>query len=175
MGKKSIKNLWCCRRSKCASLSTVTGREADIEFKSSLERNFMYLNIENSNQKCLIDSGATISCISQHLLKELKPQADIQRSSIFSGVGVCGEVHPVLGQATLEIRFVEHKILQNFHIFEPLHSKMLLGLDFLITHKVNMDFGKMTISVPNVTGKDSTTLEKKEEHGFYSYCSNIHR
>ncbi|CAC5378615.1 unnamed protein product [Mytilus coruscus] len=162
MGKKRIKNIWCCKRSKCASLSTVTAREADIEFKSSLERNFMYLNIENSNQKCLIDSGATISCISQHLLKQLKPQADIQRSSIFSGVGVCGEVHPVLGQATLEIRFGEHKILQNFHIFETLHSKILLGLDFLITHKVNMDFGKMTISVPNVTGKDSATLEEKE-------------
>ncbi|CAC5397914.1 unnamed protein product [Mytilus coruscus] len=162
MGKKRIKNIWCCKRSKCASLSTVTAKEADIEFKSSLERNFMYLNIENSNQKCLIDSGATISCISQHLLKQLKPQADIQRSSIFSGVGVCGEVHPVLGQTTLEIRFDEHKILQNFHIFETLHSKILLGLDFLVAHKVNMDFGKMTISVPNVTGKDSATSKGKE-------------
>ncbi|VDI32371.1 Hypothetical predicted protein [Mytilus galloprovincialis] len=162
MGKKRIKNIWCCKRSKCASLSTVTAREADIEFKSSLERNFMYLNIENSNQKCLIDSGATISCISQHLLRQLKPQADIQRSSIFSGVGVCGEVHPVLGKATLEIRFGEHKILQNFHIFETLHSKILLGLDFLVTHKVNLDFGKMTISVPNVTVKDSATLKGKE-------------
>ncbi|VDI60399.1 Hypothetical predicted protein, partial [Mytilus galloprovincialis] len=163
MGKKRIKNIWCCKRSKCASLSTVTAKEADIEFKSSLERNFMYLNIENSNQKCLIDSGATISCISKHLLRQqLKPQADIQRSSIFSGVGVCGEVHPVLGKTILEIRFGEHKILQNFHIFETLHSKILLGLDFLVTHKVNLDFGKMTISVPNVTVKDSATLKGKE-------------
>ncbi|CAC5389753.1 unnamed protein product [Mytilus coruscus] len=61
MGKKRIKNVRCCRKSRCASHSTVTPREADIDFKSSLDRNFMHLDIENSSVKCLMDSGASIS------------------------------------------------------------------------------------------------------------------
>ncbi|CAC5380506.1 unnamed protein product [Mytilus coruscus] len=65
----------------------------------------------------------------------------------------------MLGQTNLELRFGDAKIFQNFHIFETLHSKILLGLDFLVTHKVNMDFGEMTISVPTVGTNHSAKKE----------------
>ena len=94
---------WSCRKEKCARLSCITERKPDIKFTSTMERNFVEVKVENQQVKCLVDSGANISCISQYLLHHVKSNAVIRKSKITSGIGVCAEVHSILGITTLEL------------------------------------------------------------------------
>jgi hypothetical protein len=57
-------------------------------------------------------------------------------------------VHSILGITTLELKFGDHKIQQTFHIFETLHAKVILGLNFLRDNKVKTDFENMTLQFP---------------------------
>lgn len=107
----------------------------------------MEAKVEYQQVKCLVDSGANISCINQYILHCVKPNAIVQKSKITSGIGVCGEVHSILG-TTLELMFGDHKIQQTFHIFETLHAKVILGLDFLRDNKVKTDFENMKLQFP---------------------------
>ena len=148
MGPKTDKGGWCCKRIRCARLCSLSTIKPDVKFVAPMDRNCIKLNIEQSSAKCLVDSGAAFCCISKYLLKRVKPNAVIQRSSVFSGVGVCGEIHQVLGEVELELTFGNHKVKQIFKIFETLHAKVILGLDFLRAHDVITDFGQMTLTIP---------------------------
>lgn len=57
-------------------------------------------------------------------------------------------MHSILGTTTLELKFGDHKIQQKFHIFETLHAKVILGLDFLRDNKVKTDFENMKLQFP---------------------------
>lgn len=57
-------------------------------------------------------------------------------------------MHSILGTTTLELKFGDHKIQQKFHIFETLHAKVILGLNFLRDNKVKTDFENMTLQFP---------------------------
>ena len=166
MAPRKFRQGWCCRKQRCASLSTITDQQIDYEFTASMERNFINLQVENQVEKCLIDSGAAFSCISKHLLGKLKPDADISKSSISSARGVCGEVHEVLGETVLQLKFGNFVIQQTFRIFQTIHAKMILGLDFLQNHKVKTDFGKMTITI-----QDQKTYNNTEHYTNLHYVT----
>ncbi|CAC5393320.1 Transposon Ty3-G Gag-Pol polyprotein,Transposon Ty3-I Gag-Pol polyprotein,Retrovirus-related Pol polyprotein from transposon 297,Retrovirus-related Pol polyprotein from transposon opus [Mytilus coruscus] len=163
MAPRKFKKGWCCRQPRCAALSPITDQEPDFEFTASLQRNLINLTIEDQSEKCLIDSGAAFSCISKHVLRKIKPNAKIQRSSLFSAVGVCGEVHPILGETVLQLTFGKFKIQQKFRVFETIHARIILGIDFLQEHQVKTDFGKMTI-----------TIQECESHNNSESFVNLH-
>ena len=150
------KGAWCCRKERCATLSGITRDDPEDIFTTSMDRNFISLRVEDHTERCLVDSGASISCISQYLLRKVKPNAIIERPSILCGVGVCGEIHRVLGETVLELKFGQHIIQQKFRIFQTLHAKILLGLDFLSAHNVTTDFGSMTLTIPEITPSEDT-------------------
>ena len=108
----------------------------------------MEVRVENQQVKCLVDSDANISCINQYLLHRVKPNAIIQKSKITSGISVYGEVHSILGTTSLQFMFGDYKIQQTFHIFETLHAKVILGIDFLRNNKVKTYFENMTLQFP---------------------------
>ncbi|CAC5378937.1 unnamed protein product [Mytilus coruscus] len=163
MAPRKFKKGWCCRQPRCAALSPITDQEPDFEFTASLQRNLINLTIEYQLEKCLIDSGAAFSCISKHVLRKIKPNTKIQRSSLFSAVGVCGEVHPILGETVLQLTFGKFKIQQKFKVFETIHARIILGIDFLQEHQVKTDFGKMTI-----------TIQECESHNNLESFVNLH-
>ena len=142
---------WCCNKFRCARLAGINKEEQENIFRTTMDRNFINLQVENDIVKCLVDSGASISCISRHLLHKVNPSAKIGKPTIFSGVGVCGEIHRVLGETVLDLKFGQQIIQQKFRIFETLHAKILLGLDFLRRHNVRTDFGKMTLTIPETS------------------------
>jgi len=117
MAPKGKSEDWCCRKSRCTKLATVAQSEPYIEFNTAMERHFINLNIRKQRVKCLVDSGASICCISKYLLDRINSNAIIQRSTIFSVVEVCGEVHPVLRETILELTFGDYKVQQKFRIF----------------------------------------------------------
>ena len=63
-------------------------------------------------------------------------------------VGVCGEIHQVLGQVDLEFECDGLFFKQRFYVFEHLHVSVLVGLDFMNANNVTLTFGEVEISVP---------------------------
>ncbi|CAG2252792.1 unnamed protein product [Mytilus edulis] len=148
MGRKRISKGWCCQKDRCAKLSSVIPGTASFQFTTTMERNFVEIGLEDHQVRCLVDSGASFSCISQHQLYRLNTTTAIQRSTINSAIGVCGEVHAIIGEIVLQLSFGQYKINQKFRIFETLHAKAILGLDFLRDNKVKTDFENMTLTIP---------------------------
>lgn len=146
--KKFNKGSWCCSKKFCASLVSSPAVRPNFEFSSKLDRNFVCAQFGKKTVNCIIDSGAAISCISRHFLKKVEPDAKIVYSNIATVRGVCGEIHSVLGECELDF-CIENVILrQKFRIFETLHAKVILGIDFLQHHYVQADFGTMTLTFP---------------------------
>ena len=99
--------------------------------------------------QCLVDTGAEISAMSKHLLNQVAPNATIRPSNLSNIVGVCGEVHRVLGQVELPFECEGLQFQQVFQIFEHLHVSILVGIDFMTANNVTVKFGELEIQVPS--------------------------
>ena len=99
--------------------------------------------------QCLVDTGAEISAMSKHLLNQVAPNATIRPSNLSNIVGVCGEVHKVLGQVELPFECEGLQFQQVFQIFEHLHVSVLVGIDFMTANNVTVKFGELEIKVPS--------------------------
>ena len=77
----------------------------NIALSAPLEGNYVQINIGKQTSKCLVDTGASISCLSEHIYRrsfknvEIMPSSyrrsfknvEIMPSSLAHIVGVCGE------------------------------------------------------------------------------------
>jgi hypothetical protein len=88
--------------------------------------------------------------MSKYLLDEVAPDAKIRRSHLQQIVGVCGERHQVLGQVDLTFKCNGVAFTHNFHVFENLHSKILVGLDFLKKYKVQVNFSDIEMTMQDL-------------------------
>ena len=115
-----------------------------MTFTTNLDIHFVEAGLGRQTVYCLVDSGAMISCISRNVLQNCLPNAKIFNSRLTSITGVCGETHPVLGETSISLRLGDLELRQNFTILGTLHAKVILGIDFIRSHKVKTDFGEMT-------------------------------
>ena len=93
-------------------------------FTPKLNKNRMQVKFGKHTVQCLVHAGAEISAMSKPLLNQVAPNARIRPSNLSNIVGVCGEVHRVLGQVELPFQHV-------FQMFEHLHVSVLVGIDFM--------------------------------------------
>ena len=134
-----------------AELNKTNTRVSDmpsVSLVSSLQENTILVTIDDRKTRCLVDTGATISCASLSYLKKtgiactnLKP-AHIQH---ITGVG--NETHAVLGKLEIPITISGIKISFEFFILENLLHPVILGMDFLKFHKVQIDLDKRTVYI----------------------------
>ena len=113
------------------------------------------VTISNHTVNVLVDTGASVSCISEYLCHKVIPNYSqrLQNEPGFIGKpsfnaikGVCGEVHPVRGTVDLDLNINGLKVTQKFHIFTRLQHQMILGIDFLKDYKASINMGNSTIS-----------------------------
>ena len=140
---------WLCSRQACKSESKVDPDCPVLNFTPKLNKNKMNIRFGKHSVQCLVDSGATISAVSKHLLSRVAPEANVTPASLSNIVGVCGEIHKVLGQVELEFECEGLFFKQLFYVFEHLHVSILVGLDFMTANNVTMTFGEVEISVPS--------------------------
>lgn len=125
-----------------------------------MDSNFIELSFENYTVKSLVDTGASLSCISQFLLNKLKHLCySIEQPEYFKVYGVGGEVLDITGCVTLEFQIAQRKFVQKFHVFKRLHHSLILGVDFLQANGCILGYGKLTVTV--------------EGHPFVNLCSNF--
>lgn len=102
------------------------------------------LKLQKTSIKWLVDSGSQLQVNTYY--RDSTYNADIQESSKTVVVGVCGEVHPALGEILLEITFGHITVKTKLKAFDTLYSKV--GV------RVRIDFEKMTLTT-SFLGKKS--------------------
>ena len=128
--------------------------EKDIVSMSTLNENFLQHNIGHHSVKALVDTGASISCVSEgichHVIRNYHnkvQQKSFLGEPVFKAIrGACGEVHPVRGTLELLLDINGLKIPHTFHVFPKLQSQLILGMDFLKAYRASIDLGESTIS-----------------------------
>ena len=138
-----------CSKDVCASYKNDIENPSNVVFTPTLTKNLMSVKFGKRQEKCLLDTGADISAISKSLLDQVAPEAKIKRSSLISIRGVCGEIHQVLGEAELNFECDSLQFTHTFQVFQHLHTKMLVGLDFLRKNNVQVRFGGIEVPGSN--------------------------
>ncbi|KAK3084626.1 hypothetical protein FSP39_016530 [Pinctada imbricata] len=139
-----------CSREICSKffVGQISGETANYSFTVGLEKNLVLVKVGNLHVFSLVDSGASFSCISLSCLKDIDYNIQIvNNSTCQNAVGVCGEIHRVLGTVDLNVSFNGIKIPHRFHVFERLHNKIILGLDFLEEHNAKLDLSTKTLTL----------------------------
>ena len=133
-----------------------------MSLMAPLEGNFVQINLGKHTSKALLDTGASISCLSEHVYRQSLKNIEIMPSSLAHIVGVCGEVHRVLGQVTVPFRLDGIALEHTFQLFEKLHQPVILGMDFLRQHKAKIDLEQCTVSFKSSNSSDFESGKTEE-------------
>ena len=61
---------WCCSKKSCSINSAGIDRSTcSLTLSAPLEGNYVQINIGKQTSKALVDTGAQISCISEHIYR----------------------------------------------------------------------------------------------------------
>ncbi|CAB3986622.1 Transposon Ty3-G Gag-Pol poly [Paramuricea clavata] len=110
--------------------------------------------INGKNKLCIVDTGASISLVSKDRWQPLKlddtplfPSDIVAEAANNSPIGI-------LGKTTLNVQFDENnKSSHDFYVANEMVSEIILGLDCLVTNKVNVDMAEMVLKFPDGTTK----------------------
>ena len=139
-----------------ADSATQTDSCADIEnvnVITSLARNTILIDVDKKRHRALVDTGASISCMSKSIFDKLsnETQSTLDPTLIPAVRGVGGELLSVLGKIVLTIDISGLKIDQTFHVIDNIQYPFILGIDFLKMNKVHLDFNYQKLSIAEDT------------------------
>lgn len=137
-----------CKNNKSAK-STKSPKPSVLSLKTSLQKSTVTVHVGNVKTNALVDTGADVSCVHSKLLAKLEmSNVEVRSSNIMQITGVGGECHNVKGEITLPLTFGDVTITNTFLIFDNLHHALILGRDFLVENKVEIDFSSETMTIP---------------------------
>ena len=143
----------------CVANSKEPGIAAGDSTPGVVARSLVELYVYQTPIQTLVDTGAKLSCISENLmmcderLKSLKIRKSERRA-----YSVSGEPVVTLGIVQLEFKIGNLIFTHDFTILRGLIHPMLIGMDFLLKHRANInlnDSPKLTLTHP--TGKCTST------------------
>lgn len=118
--------------------------------KAALEnKNKIQVRVGHYNVRAMVDSGASVSVLNHNLLKKAFNKNEfpqIYKSDLLMVKGVCSTPHRIRGKIDLEIDVNGLQMLHSFHILEDVHYPLILGEDFLRTHKAKIDFSEQVVT-----------------------------
>lgn len=119
-----------------------------VSILTSIHRNTILASIGGKRAQCLLDTGATVSCISNAFLSKTNLyNTKLQPTDISEISGVGGERHKILGILKVPIVISSAQFLFDFYVLPELQHPVILGVDFMDAHKVEMDFNKKTVFI----------------------------
>lgn len=102
----------------------------------------------------MIDTGASISCVSQSFISKTDfSNSKLQSPEFLFIKGVSGQKLIVLGKLVLKISFSGHIYEFPVHVIKDLHHSFILGVDFMETNKGVVDFATNTLSINSDSAK----------------------
>ena len=109
--------------------------------------NTLRVQIGNVRAVALVDSGATVSCISHDLLYKIQPnRLQYLPGDISKVYGVGNIVQEISTNVQFKFQIGSDKFQ---HCFYSLHNQypLILGMDFITKHKGVLDFANSTIQL----------------------------
>ena len=102
--------------------------------------NNLKVTMGNVNARALVDTGATVSCISTTLLDKIDPHfIEYLKSEIPFVCGVGGKQHEVTHKVKIQFSIENKPFSQTFYALQN-PFELILGMDFISEHKAKMDF-----------------------------------
>ena len=106
-----------------------------------MDKNRINVEIYGTKTLGLVDSGASLSCISDYLLNKLNDkQIRLNNSEIPNIFGVGGEKHQVMGKVSLPLSFKGVIVEYMFTVVQNLPHPLILGDDFLRDNRANIHY-----------------------------------
>lgn len=121
-------------------------KDAMVNLINPIYKNTVHIGVGGKKTHALLDSGASISCVSKEFLsKTTFFGRKLEQSDYLNIVGVGQHKIPVLGKIKLPISFQNATIDTYFNVVEKLPHSMILGHDFLKINKIVVDFHTNTM------------------------------
>jgi predicted aspartyl protease len=136
------------RHRKQGKLQT-NGVQVSAVSNTSVQENYLPISIGGINTQALVDTGATISVMSNSFLEKIPSKLVSKKAPQFKSVtGVGGQVCDVKTQVELTFRVQNFNLTQSFHVLDG-HHTVILGMDFLADQKAKLNFETGTITIHN--------------------------
>ncbi|CAC5392664.1 Retrovirus-related Pol polyprotein from transposon 297 [Mytilus coruscus] len=119
-----------------------------------MQKNTSIIDINGRKTHALIDTGAEITCCSFNFYSKLALSDKLSQSDIPSITGVSGHRLQVLGKVNLPISFKGAVFNYHVYVIDGLHHSFIVGWDFLHANKINIDFSKSVLQVPDKENAD---------------------
>ena len=142
---------WQCSQSICSQVQPNTFKKPSVFLVAPIDH-YGHVFVQIEQIQALLDTGASISCISQHILHKTYKNPELSSSTYKNILGVCGEVHLVLGTVNLSFTIDDYAFEHTFHVFSKLHKPIIIGRDFMNKEKIQLDFRTDSITVQQDLG-----------------------
>ncbi|CAC5404338.1 unnamed protein product [Mytilus coruscus] len=119
-----------------------------------MQKNTSIIDINGRKTHALIDTGAEITCCSFDFYSKLTLSDKLSQSDIPSIKGVSGHRLQVLGKVNLPISFKGAVFNYHVYVIDGLHHSFIVCWDFLHANKINIDFSKSVLQVPDKENAD---------------------
>ena len=116
---------------------------------SSDHENCIFVKCGSRTVKALIDSGATKSCVTKHMVRSCNGtilKSDCGTDYMYTADGTPIEI---VGTTVLDINVQGLKMPTKFNVMKKLTHGLILGLDFMIKHEVHLNFKEGVITFEN--------------------------
>lgn len=123
--------------------SQTLGPAEDILVVAPLNKNTVSVKILNERTNALVDTGASISCISLSFVKKCGIDLQtIEPCDVKQVAGVGGDRVSVIGKTLIPIVIAGARFDFKFHVLDDFHHKLIIGVDFLYENKCFVDLGQ---------------------------------
>ena len=140
-----------------------------IDLKDTSKSNRLKSNLCGRTVYVLLDSGATVSCISKNVYSRCAKSHPMKPSNVKSVLGVGGHLTDVLGCAMLPIKVAGLTMWQEFLVLPGSNKpEVICGKDFLDKQDANWLFRANTVSFHNNT--ITANLESPEDLSADQVC-----
>lgn len=128
--------------------SNKTNSARPISLIAPLNKNTVQVKVLTAKTQGLIDTGASISCVSKSFLKKTGLNLNnLALSNLTQVTGVSGEKVAVLGQIDVPIVIAGVCFSYPFHVLDSSYHSLIIGIDFLYDNQCSVDLGHGTLYV----------------------------
>ena len=113
------------------------------------EKNLIDVRLGKYSVAAMVDSGASLSCVTLDIYKRsgLQNEYPMQSSDIRLAQSVDGTEMRILGKIIIPMTISRLTLTQTFYVFKRLNQSVILGNDFLKDQKVTVDFGRSSLEI----------------------------
>ena len=131
---------------------------------------YVLAKTEDIECKVMLDSGSSASLMSVDIFRRVKDTRPTPAEQLL--LTASGNKMQSLGEVELEITMGTFRANQKFTIVSSLITDCILGVDFLVSHRINLDFARRVVMGPSFGSINS--FDFQENHDLRNHSCLIH-